>query len=365
MCAIQQISADIGRVTGRGLAGNLRRHYPKPLVYAVVGMLLIANVINIGADLGAMGAAVKLLAGGPSLAYVAAFAVVTTLLATYVRYTRYVWVLKWLTVSLFAYVVTVFIVRVPWAQVARELVIPHVTFSKAYVVAIVAVFGTTISPYLFFWQAEQEVEDDGERLGAKPLRIAPEQAPSELTRIRLDTYVGMAFSNLVALAIVVTTAATLHASGHIDIETSSQAAEALRPIGGPFAFALFAFGIIGTGLISLPVLAGSAAYAVGETFRWPVGLAHRPAQAKRFYATLAVAVGCGASLNFTSLDPIKALFWSAVVNGVVAAPVMVMMLLLARRKIVMGQFVLARSLAVFGWVATAVMAIAAIAMFVF
>jgi NRAMP (natural resistance-associated macrophage protein)-like metal ion transporter len=365
MCAIQQISAQIGRVTGRGLAGNLRRHYPRPLLYGIIGLLLVANVINIGADLGAMGAALKLLVGGPALLYVAGFAILTTFLATYVRYSRYVSVLKWLTLTLFAYVVTLFVVDVPWGRVGRGLVIPHIAFTKDYIVAVVAVFGTTISPYLFFWQAEQEVEDESERPEAKPLRIAPEQAPSELARIRLDTYVGMAFSNLVALAIVITTAATLNAHGKTDIETSAQAAEALRPIGGPFAFALFSLGIVGTGMISLPVLAGSAAYAVGETFRWPVGLAHQPKKAKRFYGTLALAMGIGALLNFTPIDPIKALFWSAVVNGVVAAPVMVMMMLMGRRKAVMGTFLLSKTLAGFGWAATAVMAVAAVSMFVF
>ncbi len=280
MCAIQQISGEIGRVTGRGLAGSLRRHYAAWLLYAIVILLLIANAINIGADLGAMAASLKLLIGGPALVYVGLFALLTVLLEVFVRYSRYVSVLKWLTLSLFAYVATVFVVHVPLSQVAEQLV-PHLAVNKNYVVAIVAVFGTTISPYLFFWQAEEEVEDQMERPGALPLKSAPEQAPKELNRIRLDTYVGMAFSNLVALAIVLTAAATLHAHGKTDIATSAQAAEALRPIAGPFAFWVFALGIIGTGLLALPVLAGSAAYALGEAFRWPVGLARRPLKAKR------------------------------------------------------------------------------------
>ncbi|MGA9866905.1 MAG: divalent metal cation transporter [Acetobacteraceae bacterium] len=363
MCAIQQISADIGRVTGDGLAGNLRRYYSPSVLYGLVGLLLIANTINIGADLGAMGAAVKLLVDGPALLYVALFAIVTVGLEIFVRYSRYVSVLKWLTLSLFAYVATVFVVKVPWASVALGVVWPHLSMSGAYLTAVVAVFGTTISPYLFFWQAEEEVEDQEESPGMEPLREAPGQSVRALSRIRIDTYIGMAFSNLVALAIVITTAATLHASGHTDIQTSAQAAEALRPIAGRFAFTIFALGIIGTGLLALPVLAGSAAYALGEALQWPVGLARKPLRAKAFYGAIAVATAIGMVLNFTPIDPIKALFWSAVINGVVAVPVMVMMMVMAVRGKVMGQFVLSLPLRVMGWLATAVMAAAAVGMF--
>jgi Mn2+/Fe2+ NRAMP family transporter len=363
MCAIQQISADVGRVTGRGIAGNLRRCCPATLMYGLVGLLLVANIINIAADLGAMAAALKLLIGGPALIYVAGFAIVTILLETFVRYSRYVSVLKWLTLSLFAYVATLFIVAIPWARVGLQLVVPHISYTKDYVVAIVAVFGTTISPYLFFWQSEEEVEDVLERPAASPLRIAPAQAPLELRRIRLDTYVGMAFSNIIALCIVVTAAATLNAHGKTDIETSSQAAEALRPIAGQFAFATFALGIIGTGLLSVPVLAGSAAYALGEASLWPVGLAQRPRRAKAFYATIAIATGIGVVLNFSHLDPVKALFWSAVVNGVAAAPIMAAIMLIASRKDVMGTFGLSMPLRIAGWLATAVMGAATIGMF--
>ena len=363
MCAIQQISAEIGRVTGRGLAGNLRRHYPRSLLYGLVALLIIANAINIGADLGAMAAALKLLVDGPLLLYVAMFAVLTVLLETFLRYSRYVSVLKWLTLSLFAYVGTVFVVGVPWGTVAWQMVVPHITFSADYVTVVVAMFGTTISPYLFFWQASEEVEDVAERTEAKPLLDAPLQAPNEMRRIRIDTYVGMGLSNLVALFIVLTAAATLHAHGHTDIQTSSQAAEALRPLAGRFAFTIFALGIIGTGLLALPVLAGSAAFALGEALQWPVGLARRPLKAKAFYGTIAVATVLGALLNFSSLDPVKALFWSAVLNGVVAVPVMVMMLLMAVRRDVMGQFTIGPALKVLGWLATAAMGAAAIGMF--
>lgn len=363
MCAIQQISAEIGRVTGLGLAGNLRRHYPVWLLHVLIGLLLVANTINIGADLGAMGAALKLLVDGPAFLYVAGFAIVTVLLEVFVRYSRYVSVLKWLTLSLFAYVATVFVAHVPWLRMAREMLWPHISFDGAYLTVVVAVFGTTISPYLFFWQAEEEVEEQQEAPGEEPLREAPQQARRQLSRIRLDTYVGMAFSNLVALSIVITTAATLHANGHTDIQTSAQAAEALRPIAGRFAFTIFALGIIGTGLLALPVLAGSAAYALGEALHWPVGLARLPRRAKAFYGTIAVATAIGVVLNASPIDPIKALFWSAVLNGVVAVPVMTMMMLMAVRSSVMGQFVLGRGLRIMGWLATAAMAAAAVGMF--
>src|SRR5471032_1437460 len=316
MCAIQMISAQIGRVTGRGLAGNMRRHYPAPLLYFLVGLLVVANTINIGADLGAMAAALRLLIAGPTVLYIAGFGVVTVLLEVFMRYARYASILRWLTISLFAYVATVFVVGVPWLTVARDLVLPHIESSGAYLTVVVAVFGTTISPYLFFWQAAEEVEDEKENPAAQPLVKAPQQAPRELARIQIDTIVGMGFSNIIALFIMLTTAATLYAHGVKDIQASSQAAEALRPIAGQFAFTIFALGIIGTGLLALPVLAGSAAYAVGEALKWRVGLAHLPGRAPAFYGTIALATLAGAAVNFTPLDPIKALFWSAVINGV-------------------------------------------------
>jgi NRAMP (natural resistance-associated macrophage protein)-like metal ion transporter len=362
MAAIQLISARIGRVTGRGIAGNIRRHYPPWLLYVLVGLVLIANTINLGADLGAMGAAVKLLAGGPALLYVAAFGVATVLLEIFMRYSRYVAVLKWLSLSLLAYVATAFIVKLSWSEVALGAFIPRLIWSHDYIVTIVAVLGTTISPYLFFWQAESEVEETQETPGAEPLKKAPEQALPEIRRIEIDTYIGMAFSNLVALFILVTTAATLHAHGITDIQTSADAAKALKPLAGDFAFALFACGIIGTGLLALPVLAGSAAYALGEALRWPVGLARLWYQARAFYGTIAVATAIGTVMNFLPIDPIKALFWSAVINGVVAVPIMVIMMLVATRRQVMGDFVLSSRLRFMGWLSTAAMALAAIVM---
>jgi NRAMP (natural resistance-associated macrophage protein)-like metal ion transporter len=363
MSAIQLISAQVGRVTGRGLAGNMRRHYPVSLLYILVGLLLVANTINIGADLGAMAAALRLLIHGPMPVYVAGFAIVSVAIEVFMRYSRYASVLRWLTLTLFAYVATVFVVKVPWLEVGRHLVLPRLSLSGSYLTTVVAVFGTTISPYLFFWQAGEEVEDEKEDPAAEPLIRAPLQAPAQMARMQLDTLVGMGFSNLIALFIMLTTAATLHAHGVTNIETSSQAAEALRPIAGRFAFTVFALGIIGTGLLALPVLAGSAAYAVGEALHWRVGLAQRPGRAKAFYGTIAVATLVGAAVNFTPLDPIKALFWSAVINGVVAVPIMVMIMLMACRRAVMGQFTLGPWLKGLGWTATGVMTLAAVGMF--
>jgi Mn2+/Fe2+ NRAMP family transporter len=363
MCAIQEISARIGRVTGRGIAGNLRQHYPRPILYVLVVLLLVANVINLGADLGAMGAGLKLVIGGPAMLYVILFGLVSGLLQIFARYARYVSVLKWLTLSLFAYIGVALVVHVPWLTVLKGMVWPHIQPKADYLTVVVALFGTTISPYLFFWQAEEEVEDTKERPGARPLERAPEQAKAEFRRIRLDTYVGMGLSNMVALFIIVTAAATLHANGQTDIQSSAQAAEALRPIAGPLVFVVFALGIVGTGLLAVPVLAGSAAFAVGEAFGWHVGLSRKAHKAKAFYSALAAAVAAGVIMNLTPIDPIKALFWSAVVNGVVAVPVMVMLMHLSSHRKAMGDFTLPPVLKALGWAATAAMALAAVGMF--
>jgi len=285
------------------------------------------------------------------------------LLEVFSRYSRYVSILKWLTLSLFAYVGVAFVVKMPWGAVAHSLVVPQITFTAAYMTVVVAILGTTISPYLFFWQAEEEVEEVKERDDAKPLARAPEQAEAEFRRIRIDTYVGMGFSNAVALFIILTTAATLHAHGVTNIQTSSDAAEALKPIAGQFAFAIFAVGIIGTGFLAIPVLAGSAAYALGETFGWHVGLSRRLSRAKAFYAAIAVATLVGVLLNNSPIDPIKALFWSAVINGIVAVPVMALMMHLSSNNAAMGDFRLGRGLKAVGWLSTAVMAAAAVGLF--
>ncbi len=362
MAAIQEISARIGRVTGKGVAGNLLEFYPRWLLNSVVALLFIANTINIGADLGAMGAALHLLIKGSIPLYIILFGIVTILLEVYVNYKHYLSVLKWLTLSLFAYVATAFFVHISWLDLASQVIMPPISFKHDYIVAIVAVLGTTISPYLFFWQAEQEVEDEKEDDNRSLFNDAPEQAEPEFKRIRTDTYIGMAFSNLVAFFIIVTTAATLHVHNITDIQTSEQAAEALRPLAGDLAFFLFASGIIGTGMLALPVLAGSAAYAIGEAFGWEVGLARKAHQAKGFYLVITFSVLIGIAINFIGLDPVKALFWSAVINGIVAVPVMVVMMKMAINNKIMKNYVLPLYLRIAGWIATFVMALAVLGM---
>jgi len=362
MVGIQTVSARIGRVTGKGLAANIRRHYPPWLLYGIVVLLLIANTINIAADIGAMGAALKLLIGGPAHWYAIAFGLVSLVLQVFVPFPRYAPILKVLTLALLAYVATVFVVEVPWTEVFYRTIMPSLSLKADYVVAVVAVFGTTISPYLFFWQASQEVEDQRAAAGEEPLITAPKQARAQLQRIKIDTYIGMGFSNLVAFFIMLTAVVTLHLHGITDIQTSAQAAQALRPLAGDFAFALFSAGIVGTGLLAVPILAGSAAYAVAETFNWRTGLGLRLLQARGFYTIVIIATILGVALNFTPIDPIKALFWSAVINGVVAVPIMAVMMLMAVRVDIMGPFVITRGLTVLGWLATATMAIVVLAM---
>ncbi len=364
MAAIQETSARIGRATGEGIAGNIRRHYPVWLLRIIVGMLLIANTINLGADLGAMGSVVKMLIGGPALLYAVVFGALCVALEIFTQYKRYVGILKWITVTLLAYVATALVIDIPWQKVMLGTLVPSLRLESDYIVAIVAVLGTTISPYLFFWQSSQEAEDVHEDPKAKPLKRAPRQAPAELRRIRLDTYLGMFFSNAIGWFIIISVAATLNAHGVKDIQTASQAAEALRPIAGPFAFFLFALGIIGTGMLAVPVLAGSAAYALAEALQWRSGLARKPKAAKAFYGTIAVATGFGMIFNMLPIDPIKALFWTAVLNGLVAVPIMVMTMLMAGQRRVMGQFTLPRTLSAVGWLATIVMCAVAVALVV-
>jgi Mn2+/Fe2+ NRAMP family transporter len=322
-------------------------------------LVLIANTINIGADLGAMADALSLLVGGPKFAYVILFAVLSAGLQIWVAYSKYVSVLRWLTLALLTYFGTVMVVNVPWREAAVGFLIPTFSSQPEFWTTVVAILGTTISPYLFFWQASQEVEDIHAVKARKPLLKAPEQGRDATERIRLDTYVGMAFSNLVALAIMFTTAATLHVAGKTDIQTSSQAAEALKPVAGELAFAVFALGIIGTGLLAIPVLAGSAAYALGEARRWTIGLERTPKTAKSFYATIAAATGLGMIIGLSPIDPIKALFWSAVINGVVAVPVMTIMMMMSSNRKMMGSFAISGYLRYVGWIATGVMGVAA------
>ena len=362
MVAIQEVAAQIGRVTGAGIARNLRRHYPRPLLVLMVGLLLVANIVNLGADLAAMGAAVGLLIGGPLWLYTLLFGAFCVIVEIWLSYERYASVLKWATLSLFAYVAVVIVAHVPWGEALASLVVPRIEYTGAYATAVVAILGTTISPYLFFWQASQEIEEQ-KRHKAKPLCITPKDAGPELKRIRVDTLMGMAFSSIVSLAIVFATAATLHANGVLDIGTSAQAAEALRPIAGNFAFALFSLGIIGTGLLAVPVLAGSAAYAVTEMFGIASSLDTKPTKARLFYGTIAVTTMLGVSLQYVGIDPARALYWAAVVNGVLAAPLMVMMMLIVRNPRAMGRLTLGPRATITGWFATLVMAGATIIFF--
>ncbi|HEX4173840.1 MAG TPA: Nramp family divalent metal transporter [Acetobacteraceae bacterium] len=364
MAATQEISARIGRTTGRGLAGNMRRHYPAWVGTSCILLLLIANVINLSADLGAMGDVGAAIIGGPRAAYVVAFGTFCMLMQVLVQYARYVAILKWLSLVLFAYFGTLLMVRIPWGDVAWGLFVPSFTANENFVAVTVAILGTTISPYLFFWQSSQEAEDQRERPLRDPLVRAPEQAPKAFARIRLDTYIGMALSNLVALAIIITAAATLHASGTTHIDTAQQAAEALKPIAGELAFLIFAAGIVGTGLLAVPVLAGSAAYAIGEALRWPVGLARKPKEARAFYITLAAATLIGTAIIFLPIDPIRALYWSAIINGVMAAPIIAMIMVMASSRRIMGQFTLPFPLKLLGWVSVVVMGFCVIGLFV-
>jgi NRAMP (natural resistance-associated macrophage protein)-like metal ion transporter len=355
MVGIQLVSARIGRVTGHGLASNIGRHFPRSVLYAIVVLLVVANTINIAADIAAMGDAMHLVVGGPSHIYGVVFGITCLLLQVFLTYQRYVRYLKWLTLALLSYVALVLTIHIPWREVAAHSLRPHFAFTGEYLTVVVAVFGTTISPYLFFWQASHEVEELNADPRAGALANESHGAAGHLRRIKIDTYLGMAFSNIVAFCIILGTAATLNAAGITDIETSSQAAEALRPLAGQFAFLLFALGIIGTGLIAVPVLAGSAASALAETFEWKSGLDLKLLEAREFYAMIALATLGGVALDFSPINPIKALFWSAVINGVIAVPIMVILMLLADDPGVMGRFTVTRRLKALGWLATGVM----------
>jgi NRAMP (natural resistance-associated macrophage protein)-like metal ion transporter len=359
MVGIQVISARVGRTTGKGIAGVLRENYPNWLLMAIVALLFTANTLNIGADLGAMAESGRLLLPEvPGWMYVIGFGLVCTLGQIFFKHQRYVSILKWLTLSLFAYFATVCVVHVNWLEFAEGILWPHLSLDRDFWLTVVAILGTTISPYLFFWQAAQEVEDTKAAPFEEPLRKDPGQGPDALARIKLDTLVGMGFSNLVALAILVTAAATLHQAGITEIDSAARAAQALEPLAGHGAAIVFSIGIIGTGLLSIPVLAGSAAYALGEARGWPVGLARKPLHAKAFYGAIALATLLGAAANLFELNPVKALVWSAVLNGIVAVPVMVLLMLLTTSSKVMGRFKISGVWTVLGWAGTAVMGVA-------
>lgn len=363
MSAVQLVSAHIGRVTGAGLANNLVGTFPKRVVGLLIGILAIANIINIGADLSAMASSAGLVAGGGDHIFVFAMAILSILLQLYVPYHQYARILKWLTLSLFAYVGVLLVVRTDWSAAAIGLFVPH-DLGREALLTIVALLGTTISPYLFFWQSSQEAEEIMDSPHQKPIRQAPRGALRQFRRMRFDTLTGMAFSNLISIAIIMATAATLHRQGMTQINSAAQAAEALRPVAGNFAFALFAVGIVGTGFLAVPVLAGSTAFAVAEVFGWQEGLEKQPPQAAGFYSIIVLATLLGLLIELSPVDPIRALFWSAVLNGLAAVPLMIAMMVVVSRHQVMGRFTASRSLLLLGWAATVVMALACGAMLV-
>jgi Mn2+/Fe2+ NRAMP family transporter len=364
MAAIQYMCASIGRVTGKGLAANIKDSFPPIVIKGVVLLLLTANTLNIAADVAAMGEVAELVTGIDRHLMTALVVIATLLLQVFIPYHRYVRFLKWLTISLLAYAAVLFTVHVPWGQVALRTVWPHFTPNAASAAVVVGVFGTTISPYLFFWQASEEVEDMQAGQGAAPLVRDPRAAGAELRRIRWDTWSGMFYSDLTAYFIILATAVTLHTSGVTDINTAAQAASALRPLAGDFAFILFALGILGVGLIGVPVLAGSGAYAVSEAMGWNSGLERKMIDARGFYGIIAVSVLAGLAIQYLPISPMKALFWSAVINGIVAVPLMVVIILLVSKKPVMGAYTASRPIVVLGWIATAIMGVAAVWMFI-
>lgn len=362
MAAMQEICARLGRITGAGIAANLRKHYPKPLLFGAVSLLCAANIFNLGADIAAIGAAAQLIFGGNVYTFAIGFGLMSVVLQIYVPYRRYVNYLKWLTLVLFAYVGTAFVVHVPWGRVMRATAIPEIAWSSDYWMALVAVLGTTISPYLFFWQASEEAEEVRVTRDESALKRKPHQAFAQFRRIAFDTRVGMALSNVIAFFIILTAAVTIYASGNgPEIHTAADAAKALEPVAGRFAFLLFAIGIIGTGLLAVPILAGSAAYGVAETFRWRASLESKPEQAPKFYFVIAAATVIGSLLNFIGLDPIRALYWSAIANGVAAAPIMAMLMFMSANTKVVREFTPPLYLRTVGWIATAVMLVASIA----
>jgi NRAMP (natural resistance-associated macrophage protein)-like metal ion transporter len=362
MIAIQLVSARIGRVTGKGLAANVMELAPRWLVLALIFLLVAANTFNIAADIAAMGEALSMVIGGLEHEHALIFAAASTLLQVFVPYRRYAPVLKFMTLTLFAYVATAFTVNIPWSAALLAAIWPTPTINADYFLMVVAVLGTTISPYLFFWQASQEVEEMNQGKIDRPLRELTRGGHHELDRIRIDTTVGMMLSNVIAFSIILTTAAVLNANGVTNINSATQAAEALRPLAGNLTFFLFALGIIGTGMLAIPVLAGSAAYGVSETFGWPATLEAKAPDAAGFYTIIAAATVIGFGLGFTGIDAIHMLVWSAVLNGIVAVPIMAMMMVIVANSRLMGRFRAKSWLIWLGWIGTGLMALAVIAL---
>lgn len=362
MVVVQHVCAKIGMVSGRGLAGVLRRYYSKKLLYPVVIGLVIANTINAGADISAIAAAINMFVPIPISAMVIPIAVAIVVLQVWGSYRLIMKVFKWLTLSLFAYVIAAFLAKPDWYEVARATLIPQITFSSEYITTIVAIMGTTISPYLFFWEASEEVEEEKSE-GRTHLTERKGATDAEIKKEKIDTIVGMVFCNVVFYFVILAAGATLHVSGKTDIQSATDAAQALRPLAGDLATVLFAIGLIGAGLLAVPVLTGSAAYAVAETFGWPSGLDEKPRHAKKFYGVIAVSTLVGVGIDFLGINPIKALFWTAVINGVVAPPLLVVVMLVANNKRVMGDRTNGHFTNMIGWLAALIMSAAAIAMF--
>jgi NRAMP (natural resistance-associated macrophage protein)-like metal ion transporter len=364
MAAFQEICARVGRVTGQGLATNLRKRYPRPVLYLSLLLISIANVFNLGADIGAMAASLRLLIPGRPIVFIVLFGGVSLISVMLVPYSKYSQYLKWLTVSLFAYFGVLLFVHIPWTTVLRHTLIPAMSVSTGSLMAVMAVLGTSISPYLFFWQASQEVEEVKGHRGEKALRRAPVQAKAQLRRIRIDTFVGMGLSDLTAFFIMLTAASTLHERGVTEVVTCAQAAAALEPIAGRYAAALFVCGIVGTGLLAVPALAASVAYGIGEASGWKTSLEKPPQKAVAFYAAIFTATLAGILLNFLHINPVKALIWAAVLNGVVAAPLMTLIITLASSRKVMGKFAISGYLRCLGWIATLAMMLVCVGLFV-
>jgi len=359
MSAVQLICARIGRVTGRGIAANMKAIYPPALVRPLIALLLVANTLNIAADIAAMGESAEMVTGISRHIATPAFVVVTLALQIFVPYHRYVGLLKWLTASLIAYAAVLFTVHVPWAMVARETFVPHFSLDAVSATMVLGIFGTTISPYLFFWQASEEVE---ELAGRAPLLSAAADARREFGRMKWDTWTGMFYSDATAFFVILATAVTLHVSGITSIDSAARAASALRPLAGNFAFVLFAAGILGVGMIGVPVLAGSAAYATAEVMDWPSGLERPAREAKGFYGVISISVLAAIVMQYSPISPMRALFWSAVINGVAAVPILIVVIRLSAMPAMMGPFVAPRSLRALGWLAVAVMTLSALGM---
>lgn len=363
MIVVQHICAKIGMCSGRGLAGVLKRYYSKKILYPAVIGLVIANTINAGADVAAISAAINMFVPIPIAAMVIPIAIAIVVLQIWGSYRLIMKIFKWLTLSLFAYVIAAFLAKPDWYAVAKATFLPQISFTSEYITTIVAILGTTISPYLFFWEAGEEVEEEKSEGRAK-LQDRKGATDVEIKKEKIDTIVGMLFCNVVFYFVIVSAGATLHVTGQKNIQTATEAAQALRPLAGDFATVLFGIGLIGAGLLAIPVLTGSAAYAVSETFGWPSGLDEKPRHAKKFYCVIAASTLVGVLIDFAGINPISALFWTAVINGVVAPPLLVVVMLVANNKRVMGPRTNGPITNIIGWLAALIMFAAAIAMFV-